>query len=167
MHLKHQLNIHLDYGIQCFESFGLEIRYSYHYSGAHKLREQVMRLKVADIEPELKADLDTIYEALRQRIPEPDIVRLPHSEVQPDIRPVGLTFVVLDQARSALLPIARLYYYEEIESLKSSIERKVYLEKPDWNENELKVCKRVKNTVRRLAWQDYERLMDHNLLGNV
>jgi len=60
-----------------------------------------------------------------------------------------------------------LYYYEEIESLKSSIERKVYLEKPDWNENELKVCKRVKNTVRRLAWQDYERLMDHNLLGNV
>jgi len=59
---------------------------------------------------------------MRQRIPEPVSVRLPHAEIQPTIRPSGLTFVVLDQARATKEPIARLYYYEIVEPLGSNIE---------------------------------------------
>ncbi len=165
MALKHQLNIHLDYGPHCFELWGLEVRYGYHYSGEHQLREQVIRVGADHIEPKLKIDLDSIYEALKGRIPEPERVRLPHTEVKPTVRPAGLTFVVLDQTRAMTLPIARLYYYEEIEPLGSRIERRIYLEKPDWTSAENEVCEGVRESIRKLAWKDYERLMGHHLFG--
>jgi len=162
---KHQLNIHLDYGPQCFELWGLEVRYGYHYSGEHQLCEQVIRIAVNHIEPALKTDLDSIYESLKSRIPEQAAVRLTHSEVTPKVRPAGLTFVVLDQSRAKALPIARLYYYEEIEPIGSRIERRIYLENPDWKETEHEVCERVQENVRKIAWKDYERLMGHHLFG--
>ena len=165
MSLKHQLNIHLDYGPHCFELWGLEVRYGYHYSGEHQLREQVIQIGANHIEPELKTALDSIYEFLKSRIPEPAAVRLPHSEVRPKVRPAGLTFVVLDQSRAQALPIARLYYYEEIEPLGSRIERRIYLEKPDWKETEHVACERVREDVRKIAWKDYEHLMGHHLFG--
>jgi hypothetical protein len=163
--LKHQLNIHLDYGVHCFEPGGLEVRYGYHYSGEHQLREQVVQIPSAKLEADLKSDLDALYEMLRLRIPLPMPVRLPHAEIVPTIRPGGLTFVVLDQARQAQLPIARLYYYEIIEPIRSNIERRVYLERPDWTGDELRVCKRVREKVRKIAWDDYSSLMGHNLFG--
>ncbi len=162
---KHQLNVHLDYGPQCFEPGGLEVRYGYHYSGEHQLREQVVRIPPATIAPELKTDLDALYEILRRKIPEPEVVRLPHAAIRPTIRPAGLTVVVLDQSRAAQLPIARLYYYEEVDPLRSRIERRVYLERPGWSAPELQVCDRVRETVRKLAWQDYSRLLEHHLFG--
>ena len=165
MPLKHQLNIHLDYGPHCFELWGLEVRYGYHYSGEHQLREQVIQIGANRIEPELKAALDSIYESLKSRISEPTAVRLPHSAVKPMVRPAGLTFVVLDQSRAKALPIARLYYYEEIEPIGSRIERRIYLENPDWKENEHVVCERVREDIRKIAWKDYERLMGHHLFG--
>ncbi|MGE5219625.1 MAG: hypothetical protein ACM3SP_21700 [Chloroflexota bacterium] len=165
MPLKHQLNIHLDYGIQCFEPGGLEVRYGYHYSGEHQLREQVVQIPRAKLDPDLKSDLDALYEMLRGRIPQATPVRLPHAEIVPTIRPGGLTFVVLDQARQEQLPIARLYYYEIIEPIRSNIERRIYLERPDWTDNELKVCKRVREKVRKIAWDDYSGLMGHHLFG--
>ena len=125
MSLKHQLIIHLDYGTQCFELGGLKVRYGYHYSGEHQLREQLVRIAAAELAVELKADLDAVYEILQTRIPQPSPVRLPHAEILPIIRPGGLTFVVLDQAREKLLPIARLYYYEIIVPIRSHIERRV------------------------------------------
>ena len=165
MVLKHQLNIHLDYGPHCFEQWGLEVRYGYHYSGEHQLREQVIRIGENHIEPNLKTDLAFIYKALKSRIPEPELVRLPHAEVKPTIRPAGLTFVVLDQTRAKALPIARLYYYEEVEPLGSCIERRVYLEMPDWTDAENTVCERIRESVRKISWKDYERLMGHHLFG--
>jgi len=165
MRLKHQLNIHLDYGPHCFEQWGLEIRYGYHYSGEHQLREQVLRIGANHVEPELKMNLDSIYDALKNRIPEPEAVRLPHAEVKPKITPAGLTFVVLDQKRAKTLPIARLYYYEEVEPLGSRIERRIYLEKHDWTDAEREVCQRVREIVRKIAWNDYERLMGHHPFG--
>jgi hypothetical protein len=165
MLLKHQLNIHLDYGPNCFEAWGLEIRYGYHYSGEHQLREQVVRIQAADLKPELKANLNAIYDALRCRIPEPDIVRLPHAVVRPSIRPAGMTFVVLDQTRADRLSIARLYYYEEVAPLGSRIERRVYLEQPDWSCEEREICNHIRDVVKKMAWQDYERLMGHHLFG--
>jgi|SRR3972149_10143605 len=162
---KHQLNIHLDYGPHCFEQWGIEIRYGYHYSGEHQLREQVIRIGANRIDPELKKDLSSIYEALKNRIPKPEAVRLPHAEVTPKISPAGLAFVVLDQARAKALPIARLYYYEEIEPLGSRIERRIYMEKPDWKDAESEVCERVRENVRKIAWKDYEHLMGHHLFG--
>ena len=165
MPLKHQINIHLDYGPHCFELWGLEVRYGYHYSGEHQLREQVIRIGANHIEPKLKIDLDSIYEALKSRIPEPEAVRLPHAEVKPTLRPAGLTFVVLDQTRAKVLPIARLYYSEEVDPLGSRIERRIYLEKPDWTGTEREVCERVRKSIRKIAWNDYERLMDHHLFG--
>ena len=165
--LKHQLNIHLDYGPHCFEAWGLEIRYGYSFSGEHQLREQVIRTQASNLAPELKADLNTIYNALRVRIPEPEMVRLPHAEVLPSIQPAGLTFVILDQSRAAQWPIARLYYYEEAKPLGSRIEKRVYLEKRDWTTTELVVCDRIRESIRKIAWQDYERLMGHHLFGTT
>jgi len=163
--LKHHLNIHLDYGPQCFEPGALEVRYGYHYSGEHQLREQVLRIPQVEIAAELKSDLDGLYDALNRRIPDPEIVRLPHAAVRPTVRPAGLTFVVLDQARTAQLPIARLYYYEEVEPLRSRIERRVYLERPDWSATDLPLCDRVREAVRKIAWEDYTRLLGHHLFG--
>jgi hypothetical protein len=114
---------------------------------------------------DLKNDLEALYAALRSRVPDPAAVRLPHAEVEPTIRPAGLTFVVLDQARAPQLPIARLYYYEEVLPLNSRIERRVYLEGPDWTATEMPICERVREAVRKLAWQDYERLLRHHLFG--
>ena len=162
---KHQLNIHLDYGPNVFEPWALEVRYGYHYSGEHQLREQVLRIPSGEIGTQLAADLKELYEALRRRIPEPEMVRLPHAEIQPQILPTGLAYVVLDQARAAELPIARLYYLEEVEPIGSRIERRVYLERPDWEQTELALCKRVREAVRKLAWEDYSRLMGHHLFG--
>ncbi len=164
---KHQLNIHLDYGPQCFELGGLEVRYGYHYSGEHQLREQLVRIPAAELQPALKSELDVLYETMRQRIPEPASVRLPHAEIRPTIRPGGLTFVVLDQARATKLPIARLYYYEIIEPIRSNIERRVYLEQADWTEEELETCKGIRDKVRNIAWEDYSRLIGHHLFGSA
>jgi hypothetical protein len=136
--LKHQLNIHLDYGIQCVEVGGLEVWYGYHYSREHQLREQVIQIPAAKLDPDLKSDLDAVYEMLRIRIPHATPIRLPHAEIVPTIRPGGLTFVMLDQAREEQLPIARLYYCEIVETIRSNIERRVYLQRPDWTEDELK-----------------------------
>ena len=203
MSSKHQLNVHLDYGIQCFELGGLEVRYGYHYSGEHQLREQLVQIPARELEKKLATDLDALYEVLRVRIPDPSSVRLAHAEIVPTIRPGGLTFVVLDQAREKLLPIARLYYYEIVEPLRSNIERRVYLgacrelapskqesttyepslvckllilgcrplipdrllERPDWTSDELKVCRRVAEAVRKIAWNDYSHLRGHHLFG--
>lgn len=162
---KHQLNIHLDYGPSAFEPWALEVRYGYHYSGEHELREQVLRIPAGEIGAALTADLKELYEALRRRIPEPKTMRLPHAEIRRQVRPTGLTYVVLDQARATRLPIGRLYYLEEVEPLRSRIERRVYLERPDWQQSELPLCKRVREAVRKLAWEDYSRLTGHHLFG--
>jgi hypothetical protein len=167
MEYRHQLNIHLDYGPQCFQVGGLEVRYGYHYSGEHQLREQVMLIPEERLEPGLRADLDQIYAALAGRIPEPDVVRLPHAEIRPTIRTTGLTFVVLDQTRAVQLPIARLYYIEEVPEVGSSIERRVYIEQPHWTVEEREVCDRVRQRVRKLAWEDYSRLIGHHLFGSA
>ena len=162
---KHQLNIHLDYGPNVFEPWGLEVRYGYHYSGEHQLREQVLRIPPEEIGESLTTDLAALYDALSMRILEPAMVRLPHAEIRPTIRPTGFTFIVLDQARAELLPIARLFYLEEVTPLRSRIERKVYLERADWGEKEHPLCKRVRDVVRKLAWEDYSRLVGHCLFG--
>ena len=133
----------------------------------HQLREQLTRIPAAELHPALKHELDLLYEAMRQRIPEPVSVRLPHAEIQPTIRPGGLTFVVLDQTRATKLPIARLYYYEIVEQIRSNIERRVYLEQPDWTDEELETCKGIRDKVKKIAWEDYSHLIGHHLFGSA
>jgi len=111
--MKHQLNIHLDYQ----PGGALEVRYGYHYSGQHQLREQVLSIPGPMISADLRLDLDDLYEALRGRAPAPEIVR------------------------------------------------RVYLERPEWSLAELPICDRAREAVRKLAWQDYERLLGHHLFG--
>jgi hypothetical protein len=164
MGLKHQLNIHLDYGPTCPDG-GLEIRYGYHYSGPHQLREQVICLKQSEIAGPLRKDLAEVYSALERRIPAPENVRLPHASIRPDVKSGGLTLVVLDQARAPTLPMARLYYYEIVASLNSRIEGQVRVERDGWTPTELEICVRIAEGVRKLAWQDYERLIGHHLFG--
>lgn len=166
MPFRHQLNIHLDYSPNCFGQYGLEISYGYNYR-EHHLREQIILIGANDLEPELKMDLDSIYQALTNRIPEPEAIRLPHAKVKPKIIPAILTFVVLDQTRAKALPIARLTYYEEVEPTGSRIERRIYLEKPDWTDTEYEVCKRVREKVRKITWKDYQHLMGNHLFGVV
>lgn len=160
------MDIHLDYGPNVFEPWALEIRYGYPHSGEHQVREQVLRIPKDEIKGELAADVKRLYASLERRIPEPELVRLPHAEIKPHIRPTGLTYVVLDQARAEKMPVARLYYLEEVEPIKSRIERRIYLEKPDWDPDETELCKRVRAAVRKLAWEDYSRLVDHHLFDS-
>ena len=82
-----------------------------------------MSIPTEQIGTQLTKDLKALYDALKLRIPEPEKVRLPHVEIEPIVRPTCLTYVVLDQARAAKLPIARLYYLEETEQLKPRVER--------------------------------------------
>ena len=131
MPINHQPNIHLDYGPHCFEAGGLEIRYGYHYSSGHELREQVIRVSAVDISPPLSADLTKIYGSLRKRIPVSEAVRLP----------------------------------QVVAPLKSRVEREVRVEKAGWTDTESVVCARIQDAIRKLAWQDYERLMGHHVLG--
>ena len=166
MSIRHQLNIHLDYGPQCSEINSLEIRYDYHFSGEHRLEEQLLRLSADLLDADLRRDLDEIYGALVRRIPAPNSVRLPHAEICPTIKPMGLTFVVQDQVRAAQLPIARLYFIEMIPELGSKTERKVYLEGPDWTVQENVVCDRVRSRVKGLAWEHYKGLVRPHLFGN-
>jgi hypothetical protein len=81
------------------------------------------------------------------------------------VRPAGLTLVVLDEARAPQVPIARLYYYEEVAPLASSIGDQVSIERSGWTVPELTICKRIQDPVRKLAWEDCSRLMEHRLLG--
>ena len=164
MPLKHQLNVHLDYGPTC-PGGRLEIRYGYHHSGVHQLREQVLVLSRDEIPAKLRTDLTEVYAALERRIPDPDLVRLPHASIRPELESGGLTFVVLDQARASKLPLARLYYYETVEPLSSRIEREVRVERAGWTPSELDICSRITERIRKLAWEDYERLMGYRLFG--
>jgi hypothetical protein len=59
--------------------------------------------------------------------------------------------------------MARLYYYEEVGGLQSRIEGQVRMERPNWTPAELEVCERTRHGVRKLAWQDYERLIAGHL----
>ncbi len=119
--LKHQLLIHLDYAPT---PGGLDIHYSYPFSGEHKLNEQVIRINRENIPPTLKQQLDAMVEALKARIPAPLPVRLPHAEAMPSIRTGTMTLVIQDQTRASILPVARLCYYEELEELESKIEKR-------------------------------------------
>ena len=157
--LKHQLNIHLDFVPPASAASFLEIRYSYPYSGEHLLSEQVLRLDVDDIDQELLAGLRQIYDALVARIPKPRPIRLPHAKITPKINPAILTLVVLDQSRAHLLPLARLYYHGEVPELQSRNEQEVRVEKLEWTRKELVTANRIRDAVRKLAWDDYKQLV--------
>ena len=163
VYLRHQLNVHLDYGPGTAELGSLDVRYGYPHSGEHQLRDQVLVIPHSDIPQDLRRDLDAIYAALARQMSASKPVRLPHAEIVPTLRPTLLTLVVQDQSRAPQLPIARLNYHEEVAELRSRFDREVRLEGPNWSPGDLVVAQRVRAAVRKLAWQDYRRLVGHHL----
>lgn len=156
--IKHQLLIHLDYSPA---PGGLEIRYSYPFSRPHELREQVIRVPRRKILVAVKVELDALVEALCTRISTPKPVRLPHAEITPSIRRAITTIVIQDQHRN--LPIARLYYLEEIKEIGSRIERQVRMEPGEFSASERKSWGRLRTNIKRIVWEDYKRLVAAHL----
>lgn len=157
--IKHQLLIHVDYSPA---PGGLEIRYSYPFSTPHELREQVIRVPRHEIPVAVKAELDALVEALSTRIPTSTPARLPHAEITPSIRRAITTIVIQDQ-RPNRTPLARLYYLEEIKEIGSRIERQVRMEPRDFSPSERASWSRLRAAIKRIAWEDYKRLVGAHL----
>lgn len=153
--LLHQLLIHVDYEPA---PGGLEIRYSYPFSRPHELREQVIRIPRKDIPEKLRVELDTIVQALADRIPAPDPARLPHAEFVPEIRRAIATVVIQDQ-RPNRTPLARMYYHEEIKEIGSRIEQQVRMNPQDFSDRVKESWWRLRAAIKGIAWKDYKRLV--------
>ena len=154
--VKHQLLIHLDYG-DTLPS--LEVRYSYPFSTPHQLPEQAITIPKAKIPGRIKKDLDYLYQQIRGRIPAPTPVRLPHAQIVPDIRPAIMTVVVQDQQRHSQIPLARLYYHEEVLKLSSRIEAQVRMGPAEFSGSERAAWERLRIKIKRLAWEHYVNLV--------
>ena len=161
LRIKHQLMVHFDYHPTHKE---LQIRYSYPFSREHELREQLIRYEESEIPVDLRNWLSCFSQFMADRIPQPETVRLPHAEVRPDISYGYLTVVVQDQSRANKVPLARLYYYEEVKPLSSKIEKQVYSERPNFNLTELDIAKRIREAVRKIAWKAYSELVGEHLM---
>lgn len=160
--VKHQLLIHLDYGDTLAS---LEIRYSYPFSVPHQLPEQAIAVPKAKIPGPIKKDLDYLYRQMRGRIPAPTRVRLPHAEIVPQIRPAIMTVVVQDQQRHTQIPLARLYYHEEVPRLRSSIEAQVRMGPADFSVSERAAWERLRVKIKRMAWEHYTHLVREYFFG--
>jgi len=154
---RHYLDTHIDYWLDENEQLlgPVEVRYGYHYSGVHHLREQVVQVPVTGMSTAESDRLIAVYQILKGRIPAPKPVRLPHAIVAPRIKTGGLTFVAQDQRQAAILPVARLYYYEIVPELASQIERQVRLTREDWSPDEAVVARRLRAWIRAVAWRAY------------
>jgi len=153
--LKHQLLIHLDYSLT---SDDLEVRYSYPFSGEHKLPEQVIRFSGDTIPNSIRSELLKLVEWLLSSIPKPEAVRLPHVQAEPTITPGVVTIVIQDQERSQALPIARAYYLEEVAPIGSRVERSVHKERGEFPAVQRESWNRLRQLIKGLAWRDYQRL---------
>jgi hypothetical protein len=160
--VKHQLLIHLDYG-DTLPS--LEVRYSYPFSTPHRLPEQAIAVPKAKIPGPIKKDLDYLYRQMSDRIPPPTPVRLPHAHIVPDIRPAIMTVVVQDQQRQTQIPLARLYYHEEVLKLGSRIEAQVRMGPADFSGSERAAWERLRVKIKRMAWEHYVHMMREYFLS--
>jgi hypothetical protein len=157
--LRHQLNIHCDYGPNAAKPDTLSVKYGYHYSGAHQLRQQSVEIPIANVDRKLRSALDSIVNVLVSRIPPSQTVRLPHAAIVPVIEPASLTFVAQDQARPATIPLARLYYYETVAVLDSRIEAQVRVTRTEWTPPQLATCQRTISAIKAMAWSHYKSLV--------
>ena len=159
--IKHQLVIHFDYGGGVD---GVSIKYSYPFTERHKIREQTVVVSQSDVSPDVQADLNTLEAALTSRIPAPESVRIPHARISPTIRNCVITVVVQDQRRRDI-PLARMYYLEEVPEIGSRTEEQVRIEPNDWSESELECWNRLKKFAKQLAWEDYTGRVRPHLLS--
>ena len=132
-------------------SGAVQVRYGYHYSGEHHLREQLVQVAVPSLTAAESELLTSVFHMVRERIPAPTPVRLPHATVVPIITLGGFTFVAHDQRQAALLPVARLCYHEDVPELASRVERQIRLTRDDWAASEMRSARRLRAWVRAVA----------------
>jgi hypothetical protein len=158
---RHYLDTHVDYWVDGAGSLtgDIEIRFGYHFSGEHHVREQVLRIPPAALSQKERELLLGVIQVLVGRIPEPKSVRLPHATVIPRIRVGGFTFVAQDQRQATILPVGRLYYQEIIPELASQVEKQIRLERADWPDSSRHMTGRLRAWVRSRAWQSYAALI--------
>ena len=160
---RHQLTVSIQYKATSDEAF---LSYSYPYSSPHELREQRLEVQPSTMNLELRTTMDSLVEAVAERITVPAPVRLPHAQISPDLWLGWFTLAVQDQASSRELPACRLYYYEEIRELDSRIEKDIKLERSDLSDIELSLAQRASTMLRKLAWDDYRRRFAEHFLGS-
>lgn len=150
--VPHQLTIGLEYQ----PDGALEVLWRYPYSRIHVIKQQTVRVEGHEIQPEVRRSLDTLAEALTQRI-QFDLVRLPHREVSPLVSPGVLAVALQDRSRANELPAARMYYIEEIAEIGSRAVRVVRVEKDDLSPDELAATDILRRRSKAIAWEDYNK----------
>jgi hypothetical protein len=154
---SHQLLIHV--GLEIGTGDVLVV-YSYPFSQPHELREQTIRIAKGEIPEAVEKELGSIVQALVKRIPPPDLVRMPHAEIEPQIRYASATIVIQDKRRRDLL-LAVMYYLELIPESSSQVERQVRIERDDFSDDESASWKRLRQTVKAIVWADYKNRFGH------
>jgi hypothetical protein len=149
----HQFLIHL---VLEFGSRDLLVVYSYPFSQPHELRERTIRVVESEIPKRVKTTLDSLVRALIGRIPAPNAVRMPHAEIEPQIRYTGATVVVQDKRRDDL-PLAVMYYLEVVPGLCSQVQRQVRIERDDFSDDELAAWNGLRQAVKSIVWAEYKK----------
>jgi hypothetical protein len=67
--------------------------------------------------------------------------------------------VIQDPRRAADLPIARLYYLEQVQELESQIEKEVRMKRVDFSDSELSAWKSLRAMVKEVVWNHYTALV--------
>jgi hypothetical protein len=150
--VPHQLTIGLEY----HPEGAVEVLWRYPYSQLHVIKQQIVRLESHEVPPDMQRALDTLAEALKQRIHvDPD--RLPHREVAPSMSPGVVAVALQDRSRANELPAARMYYNEEIAEIDSTKMRVIRLEKDDFSPAELAAADVLRTISKEIAWKDYDK----------
>jgi hypothetical protein len=131
------------------------VQWSYPHSAPHEIRQQTIRFLSADLTTDVLTALESLVGTLRARIRTQEVV-LPSRRVRPRIRLGITTIVVQDQTRTAELPLARMYYIEEIAGTGSSHEGEVRLESGEFSETDRGHWDVLRSWAKKRAWEDYE-----------
>lgn len=150
--IRHQLTIWLDY--MPSDDDAVEVNSGYPHSAPHDIPQQRIRFPRDSMTPEAKAALDAIDQALLDRVAAKS-VRLPSRSVRPSTRRAYTTIVIQDQTRSGELPIARLYYDQQIRQTGTSVNDEVRMESGDFSSDELRQWQTLRGWAKRVAWEDY------------
>ncbi len=149
--VPHQLTIGLEY----HPDGAVEVLWRYPYSQLHVIKQQIVRLESHEVPPDMQRALDTLAEALKQRIHvDPD--HLPHRDVTPSVSPGVVAVALQDRSRANELPAARMYYNEDIAEIDSTQMRVIRLEKDDFSPAELEAADVLRTKSKEIAWEDYD-----------
>ena len=96
--------------------------------------EKLLAIAPNGVVPEIDRVTRALFVAIKSRIPEPELARVPHRSVAPIVLDGILTVAIQDQRRR--LPIMRLYYHVLFPAFGQRSEREVRMDPGDFSDEE-------------------------------